>query len=352
MTISRFKPVAAFAIVAAVALSACSSSGASTAPSTAASGAPPAVRHPAPPARPRARRPSPGASSSTARARSADLRGRRRGVQRRPTPASTSASRSPGPAAGSRSSAPARPTSTTPRGRSRPDDAKEGAACTTNGVDLRPAPGRHRRPDRRRQPGEHLGDLPDAGAAQDDLRPGLAREPDLEPGRPELPEPAGRAVHAGRRLRDVRLLHRGGERRGRCLDLARDQQSEDDNVLVTGVAGDANAISYFGYAYYAENTGQDQGRRRSTAARVASSPTEATINDGTYAPAQPPAVHLPEHDQGQGFARPRRVRRLLPRQCRARCRPRSATCRSRTTLAAAAARQLERRRPAVDSASR
>ncbi|HCE28931.1 MAG TPA: protein sphX, partial [Comamonadaceae bacterium] len=30
--------------------------------------------------------------------------------------------------------------------------------------------------------------------------------------------------------------------------------SEDDNVLVQGVAGDVNAIGYFGYAYYAENT--------------------------------------------------------------------------------------------------
>ncbi len=29
--------------------------------------------------------------------------------------------------------------------------------------------------------------------------------------------------------------------------------SEDDNVLVQGVAGDVNAIGYFGYAYYAEN---------------------------------------------------------------------------------------------------
>ena len=29
--------------------------------------------------------------------------------------------------------------------------------------------------------------------------------------------------------------------------------SEDDNVLVTGVTGDKNAIGYFGYAYYAEN---------------------------------------------------------------------------------------------------
>src|SRR3990167_6737084 len=30
--------------------------------------------------------------------------------------------------------------------------------------------------------------------------------------------------------------------------------SEDDNVLVQGVSGDAGAIGYFGYAYYEENT--------------------------------------------------------------------------------------------------
>src|SRR5690606_34868737 len=30
--------------------------------------------------------------------------------------------------------------------------------------------------------------------------------------------------------------------------------SEDDNVLVQGVAGDAHAMAFFGYAYYAENT--------------------------------------------------------------------------------------------------
>jgi phosphate transport system substrate-binding protein len=30
--------------------------------------------------------------------------------------------------------------------------------------------------------------------------------------------------------------------------------SEDDNVLVQGVSRDVNAIGYFGYAYYAENT--------------------------------------------------------------------------------------------------
>jgi phosphate transport system substrate-binding protein len=32
------------------------------------------------------------------------------------------------------------------------------------------------------------------------------------------------------------------------------QPSEDDNVLVTGVAGDENALGYFGFSYYEQNT--------------------------------------------------------------------------------------------------
>jgi phosphate transport system substrate-binding protein len=38
------------------------------------------------------------------------------------------------------------------------------------------------------------------------------------------------------------------------LEAANLQQSEDDNVLVQGVAGSPYAIGYFGYAYAAENT--------------------------------------------------------------------------------------------------
>jgi phosphate transport system substrate-binding protein len=59
--------------------------------------------------------------------------------------------------------------------------------------------------------------------------------------------------------------------------------SEDDNVLVLGVSGDRNALGYFGYAYYAENTdklkvlGVDGGKG-------CVNPSAQTINDGTYAP--------------------------------------------------------------------
>jgi len=63
--------------------------------------------------------------------------------------------------------------------------------------------------------------------------------------------------------------------------------SEDDNVLVQGVAGDPNALGFFGYAYYAENTdrlkvlGVDPGDG-------AVKPSDLTINDGTYRPLSRP----------------------------------------------------------------
>ena len=63
--------------------------------------------------------------------------------------------------------------------------------------------------------------------------------------------------------------------------------SEDDNVLVTGIAGDRGALGYFGYAYYAENANRlklvavDGGDGCIT-------PTEETINNGTYAPLSRP----------------------------------------------------------------
>ena len=59
--------------------------------------------------------------------------------------------------------------------------------------------------------------------------------------------------------------------------------SEDDNVLVNGVAGDRDAIGYFGFAYFTENKDKlvavavDDGKG-------AVLPTDATILDGSYEP--------------------------------------------------------------------
>jgi phosphate transport system substrate-binding protein len=69
-------------------------------------------------------------------------------------------------------------------------------------------------------------------------------------------------------------------------------QSEDDNVLVTGVAGDANGIGYFGYAYYAEN--QDKLKAvQVDAGSGCVAPTDATINDGSYKPLSRPLFIYP-----------------------------------------------------------
>ncbi|HXG49893.1 MAG TPA: PstS family phosphate ABC transporter substrate-binding protein [candidate division Zixibacteria bacterium] len=63
--------------------------------------------------------------------------------------------------------------------------------------------------------------------------------------------------------------------------------SEDDNVLVQGIANDRNALGFFGYAYYAENKDKlkavsiDNGR-----GPVA--PSEKTVLDGTYQPLSRP----------------------------------------------------------------
>jgi phosphate transport system substrate-binding protein len=63
--------------------------------------------------------------------------------------------------------------------------------------------------------------------------------------------------------------------------------SEDDNVLVTGIAGDRGALGYFGYAYYAENA----DRLKLVAIDGGAGcivPTDETINNGTYSPLSRP----------------------------------------------------------------
>jgi phosphate transport system substrate-binding protein len=66
--------------------------------------------------------------------------------------------------------------------------------------------------------------------------------------------------------------------------------SEDDNVLVTGVANDVNAVGFFGYAYYRQN--KDKLRAvpiRESADSAAVLPTLETVLDGSYRPMSRPA---------------------------------------------------------------
>ena len=65
--------------------------------------------------------------------------------------------------------------------------------------------------------------------------------------------------------------------------------SEDDNVLVQGISRDVNAIGYFGYAYYAENTSKLKALPVvEKDGKAAVMPSEKTVIDGSYQPLSRP----------------------------------------------------------------
>lgn len=72
--------------------------------------------------------------------------------------------------------------------------------------------------------------------------------------------------------------HKYGEMRD---DLSR---SEDDNILVTGVAGDPGAIGFFGCAYYFENTDKINAAAIINGDGKAVKPAAEAIEDGSYEP--------------------------------------------------------------------
>lgn len=75
------------------------------------------------------------------------------------------------------------------------------------------------------------------------------------------------------------VLGKGGKQRE---DV---QASSDDNILVRGVAGDPNAIGYFGYAYYAGNKAKLRVLGiQEKADAPAIEPTHDTILNKTYVP--------------------------------------------------------------------
>ena len=69
-------------------------------------------------------------------------------------------------------------------------------------------------------------------------------------------------------------------------------QSENDNELVTGVAGDSHAIGFFGYAYFVENEDKLKALEVDGGAGCIA-PTEETINDNSYSPLSRPLFIYP-----------------------------------------------------------
>ena len=64
--------------------------------------------------------------------------------------------------------------------------------------------------------------------------------------------------------------------------------SEDDNVIVQGVARNKNSLGFFGYAYYEENKDKVKGLPISWKGGKAVSPNEQHVLDGTYQPLSRP----------------------------------------------------------------
>lgn len=64
--------------------------------------------------------------------------------------------------------------------------------------------------------------------------------------------------------------------------------SEDDNVLVKGVAGDKYSLGYFGYVYFLNNKDKMQVVSITNKEGQTVTPNEATIKDGTYKPLSRP----------------------------------------------------------------
>jgi phosphate transport system substrate-binding protein len=79
--------------------------------------------------------------------------------------------------------------------------------------------------------------------------------------------------------------------------------SEDDNVLVQGIAGDRYSLGYFGYAYYVENTAKLKAVAVDGGAGCVT-PTQQTINDGSYQPlSRPLFIYVRREAAGQTHVR-------------------------------------------------
>ncbi|CAN5639909.1 PstS family phosphate ABC transporter substrate-binding protein [soil metagenome] len=64
--------------------------------------------------------------------------------------------------------------------------------------------------------------------------------------------------------------------------------SEDDNVLVQGIGNDSNALGYFGYAYYAENTDKLKAVAIVNKSGDAVAPSPEAVKSGAYNPLSRP----------------------------------------------------------------
>jgi phosphate transport system substrate-binding protein len=68
--------------------------------------------------------------------------------------------------------------------------------------------------------------------------------------------------------------------------------SEDDNILVQGVAGDRNALGYFGLAYYLENSSKLKALTIDGGNGTCVAPSAQTVENGTYPLSRPLFIYV------------------------------------------------------------
>jgi phosphate transport system substrate-binding protein len=68
--------------------------------------------------------------------------------------------------------------------------------------------------------------------------------------------------------------------------------SEDDNILVQGVAKDKNALGYFGFAYYDQNKGKLKAVAISREVGQGVFPSQETVIDGQYPLSRPLFIYV------------------------------------------------------------
>ncbi len=176
-------------------------------------------------------------------------------------------------------------------GASRPIQQSELDACRASGVDVIELPIGYDGLAVVVNTKKHVGRSPHGRRAEAHV--GAGRDGDrheLEAGSRQLPRSAAAPLRARSRLGNVRLLH-AGDRRTTAGQPDRLHGSEDDTVLVRGVADDENALGYFGYAYLRNQpklkaVAIDDGNNANGDGPVSPSPT--TVANGTYQPLSRP----------------------------------------------------------------
>ena len=226
-------------------------------------------------------------SLSTVPARSPRSARPRPTSSRRSSRASTSPSAPPAPAAASRSSARARPTSPTPPARSRTTARR--TSLRGRGHQVHRVHRGQRRAHRRGEQGEHLGRVPDRGAAQEDLGARARRSTTgtRSTRSSRTSRSARTALRPRHRLRHVRLLHRGDQRQGEAEPhrLHRRPRTTTSSCRAWPAPRAAWATSA---SPTTRRTRTSSRRSRSTAAPAASRPASETAQDGTYKPLSRP----------------------------------------------------------------